>query len=544
MYQKKNCIKILFGLLKKAALIFFITILMSSSVYADSGVLNEAKQLVKNYYVNDVPETAINSAATMDELVKALSDPHSKYFTGEEYEQFISSINNDFSGIGVHIDMVTEGVRVISVIDNTPALKAGIKEGDIITEADGHSLAGVSSEEAVSYITGESGTTVHLKVKRDNTVLSFDIVREKITDTTVKGLNLKSGAAYINVSSFGEKTSKEFGAEVLKLEKQYVSGYIIDLRNNGGGFLKTATDMAGYFLSGKPALLTKDKQGNENTYFASTSTAKIDKPVVFLINGYSASASEILSAAVKDHKKAFIVGTKSYGKGTVQSMFPLSDGGVLKLTVQKFFSPFGNVIDKAGVLPDLEAEDADPLLIGELLLSSSNGRADKKGFVKLSLSGREFEIDLSLARQPGYLKAYNKIIDSALLSGTVSIGEQGGFTLLSGNTPDEKLTAIYPRFVRLPDLDSVPVDKKFTIKFSSAVDALSIKNGDIELVDAASGERIPLSFENIDDLSIKAVPGTNLVPGQAYYFLVNDLVKSKDSQTLSKGVITKVSVEQ
>lgn len=540
MYQLTGNKRRIFSILKKAAAVLLILVLMSSTAYAGTGVQDEARQIIKNYFVNDVPPS-IDTASSIKDMVDALGDVHSQYFTKAEYEDFVNGINNNFSGIGVHIDMAPLGVKVISVIDNSPAYKAGFMEGDIIIEADGHVLAGLSTEEAVSYIKGETGTTVHLKVKRGDAVNTYDVVRAVITDTTVAGKMLKNKAAYINVSSFGEKTSEEFGAELEKLKKENPDGYIIDLRNNPGGFLNTAISMAGYFIKGQPALLTRDRFDEENTYYASSSVDKIDKPVVFLINEYSASASEILSGAVKDYKAAFIVGSNSYGKGSVQSMFPLSDGSVLKLTVMKFFSPLGNTIDKVGIAPDLNSLEADPEAIAELLLSTSSGRMDRRGYLKLTLGGREFEIDLKLARLPGYLEAFNRIIDSA---SDIKVGTIDGWDNISVSIPSDRWNALYPGFQKLANLDEVPVDKKFTIKFSSPVDAGSIKSDDIELVDATTGERVPLSFENVGDSDIKATPEKSLTLGASYYILVNDSIRSKDMQAMSTGVISLVTVQR
>lgn len=531
-----------FNILSRLLVIVLALALISPRAYAASSTMSEAKEIIKAYYVKDIPDSLLDSASSVDEMVNSLGDPHSSYFTADEYKEFTNSINNTFSGIGIYLDIVPEGIKVVSVIENSPAKEAGIVEGDIITEAGGVSLSGMSSEEAVTYVKGPDGTSVHLSVKRGDSVLSYDVVRRAITEPTVTG-GMIGNLAYIELYTFGEDTSVEFGKLLSDLKKNNPSGYIIDLRNNPGGYLLTAVDLAGYFIPGNPALLVRDRSGYQDTYSAPSTYEPFDKPVVFLINGNSASASEILTSAVKDYKKAFVIGSTSYGKGTVQSMFQLSDGSVLKITVYNFFSPLGNIIDKVGITPDLETGYADPLKAAELLLGDSSGSSDKTGYIKVGIEGQSFEIDLKKAELPGYKEAYSCIMDKAAKDEEIYLGTNSGWSQLSGTDSSALWQACFPGYDETPSITNVPVDKRFTINFSSDIDASSLKDGDIQLVDMEDGKDVVLSFENVDAKSIKALPEADLKAGGRYMLFINDSIRSKDGASLPKGVITYITVQ-
>lgn len=406
---------------------FAVTMFFNKAWAAENSILDEGRKIIKNYYVESVSEDILKGE-NIQEMVKALNDPYSSYFTKREYSDFVNGINNEFCGIGIRIDVVPEGIKVVSLIEGSPAAQAGLKSGDIIIEADGKAFAGLPSEKVVVYIRGEENTTVKLKIKRGQEILNFDIIRKKISLPTVIGKVLDSHLAYIGVNSFGMDTASEFSKTLSKVKLNNPQGYIIDLRNNPGGYLSTAIQLAGYFIGDKPALKISGRNGKMRTYYAVNMDNKIDKPVVFLINGNSASASEILSAAVKDYKKAFFIGTNTYGKGVAQSMFSLSDGSVLKLTTERFYSPFGKVIHKVGISPDFEVEDevgdakqdnVDSLKVAELLIGKFNETIDKNDFTKVSINGWDFEVDGRLAKNIKYKSSYDYIINKANTEGAV-----------------------------------------------------------------------------------------------------------------------------
>lgn len=356
-----------------------------ADIFSDQS-LNEGRYLIENYYVEDAGDTAL-SKDNLKDMVKDLKDPYSTYMSAEEYNNFVNSINNKFYGIGVNIEMIAEGVKVLSVMEKSSALEAGIQPGDIIIEANGKSLSGLSSEAAVSYIRGEEGTYVELKIKRGQTTFVKKVERREISLPTVTGKVLDKHIGYIGLSSFGENTPTEFKEQLEKLSMAKVDSFIIDLRFNSGGYTSSAFDIAGYFIGNNPVMGIKAKSEETEVVNAVDHGYTIDKPVVFLINEYSASASEILSAAVKDYKKAVFIGENTYGKGVAQSIFQLSDGSYLKLTVYKFYSPNGKEINKIGIKPDIEVKDEgesaqDSLAVARVLLGASSQNVYKLGVVR------------------------------------------------------------------------------------------------------------------------------------------------------------------
>jgi carboxyl-terminal processing protease len=366
-------------------------------------VLKAGKQLIQNYYIEELSKEQLNAADNIDSLVKSLNDPYSAYFTEKEYNDFTGSLNHSFAGIGVQVDSSEEGIKIVSVFEKTPAEEAGLKAGDIIIEADGRSLKGLATEEATTYIRGKAGTKVNLKIKRGQTVLSFDVERRQIVLPTVEGSILDNHIGYITITSFGETTGTEFMKVLDNLRAKSPDSYIIDLRYNPGGYMDVAFDIAGYFVGDSVASRIQARNGESETYAGVKQDYIIDKPLIFLINGYSASASEILSAAVKDYKKAFFIGEKTYGKGVGQSMFKLPDNSYLKLTTFSFVSPNGISINEVGVSPDIVIKDdpktnIDSLAAARILFSGLNA-ADKSGLVKVSLSQRDFQIKIDTAKK-------------------------------------------------------------------------------------------------------------------------------------------------
>lgn len=235
----------------------FITV----NVSASENVLVKIKEIFKQYYIEKVP-SEVYEAETVEDAVELLGDPYTKYFSSEEYKAFLDSIDMKFVGIGIHLEMVPEGVKVIDVIKNSPAEEAGLKEKDIIISADEHSLSGVTDEEARNYILGKEGTTVNLKIKRQDSVLNFTVERREIKTPTAIGTVINKHIGYIELNSFGNDTAKEFYSELQKLKNQKVDSYIIDLRNNPGGYMHAALDIGGYFIGEKTAMIVEDKGKN------------------------------------------------------------------------------------------------------------------------------------------------------------------------------------------------------------------------------------------------------------------------------------------
>jgi carboxyl-terminal processing protease len=395
-----------------------------------TSALEQGREIIKDYYLETVPDSVLN-APTLTDIVNGLNDPYSHYFTAEEYTNFVNSINNSFCGIGITMDIVPDGAKVLSVIDASPAEAAGVQVGDIITEADGHLLAGLTNDEIVSYIRGTEGTTIDLKLERGQTSLEFKIVRQQINLPTVAGKILNNNIGYIDLASFGDTTASEFSSVLNTMPN--VNSYIVDLRNNGGGYISTAQDIAGYFIGNNPLVKLTDKTGTTEVISALNHNVISNKPIIFLVNENTASASEILSAAVKDYDNAYFIGTKTYGKGVAQCMYPLTDGSVLKLTTYKFVSPKGNEINKVGITPDLVLDDKaanaiDPLQMAEVLLSGSPSSSDETGVTKLDLGSKSFEISPQILQDSAYTQTVNYLMNNVVSADNEYIWNNGQWT--------------------------------------------------------------------------------------------------------------------
>ena len=324
--------------------------------------LEDIQSLIdKNFYFED------DEQQLQDGIVKGymegLDDPYSVYYTAEEYASFMEDTEGEYVGIGVQVsqDADTKVITVVKVFDG-PAKDAGIEAEDIVTEVDGIDVSNMDIDSVVDKIRGVEGTEVTVTVYRgsDGEDHDFTMNRKKVENPTVEYKMLDNNIGYIEVSSFYEVTGDQYIEAVESLEKQGMEGLIVDLRNNGGGLLETAVDMLDYMLPAGKLVYTEDKDGNVTSEYTSTDEEQFTKPLAILVNGYSASASEIFAGAIKDYGTGTLVGTNTFGKGIVQRLFPLDDGSAIKLTIAKYFTPNGNDIHEVGIKPDIEvALDAD-----------------------------------------------------------------------------------------------------------------------------------------------------------------------------------------
>ncbi|MGI5921551.1 MAG: S41 family peptidase [Syntrophomonadaceae bacterium] len=332
-------------------LILAICLSLPLAAFAQDNIAPEVKEIISHYYV-DVPAAGVLQAATVDGVLAALNDPYSEYFTAQEYQDFIASLDEEFCGVGIYINLVSDGVEVVSVIKDSPAEAAGIKSGDIITRVDGKTLAGMASEEAAALLRGPAGSRVQLTIKRDHRTFAVSVTRRQIDVPTVTGELIKGHTGYIDIKTFGVNTGVEFGKVLEDLNRQGAKNWIIDLRDNPGGYLDSACEVAGYFIGNQTLIKMQTRDGWMD--LPAVSRAKtIDKPVTILINENSASSAEVVAAAVKDYNKGTLIGKNTFGKGTIQKIFELSNGDVLKLTVARFYSPQKHEINHVGIAPDL-----------------------------------------------------------------------------------------------------------------------------------------------------------------------------------------------
>ena len=337
------------------------TALSKNDLYEKIDLFGEVLENIKKDYVDDVDQAEIMDAA-INGVLQSL-DPYSAYMSPELFKEMQTDTRGQFGGLGIEIGMEAGVVKVISPIDDTPAAKAGIKAGDYIVKIGLEQVQGKSLMEAVKLMRGPVGTSIDLTVRRKNVKkpLEFKITRRVIEVKSVSSaiISEDKNLGYIRLKSFNENSDKQFLKTIKKLEQNSkIKGYVLDLRNNPGGLLTQAINITDFFLDDGEIVSTKGRKISETRKFFARRGDEINgKPVVVLINNGSASASEIFAGALKDHKRAIILGENSYGKGSVQSIIPLRNGGGIRLTISKYYLPSGKSISEVGVTPDIFVEE-------------------------------------------------------------------------------------------------------------------------------------------------------------------------------------------
>jgi carboxyl-terminal processing protease len=330
-----------------------------SSRYENLDAFTEVMYLIEKNYVEEVENKTLVDGAIKG-MLQGL-DPHSTYFTEKEYKDFQVETKGEFGGLGITIGMRDNILTVIAPIEDTPAFRAGLRAGDQIIKIEDNSTNGLSLEDAVSKLRGKPGTAVKITIHRNNIPKPFDvtITRAIIKVRAVKYDMIGKDVAYIRVTQFKEDVSGEVKSAIEDLRKSKYKGVIVDLRNNPGGLLSEAINVSSIFLpSGKEIVYTKDRTGRDQHFKSTSFSLKDEKnPLVVLVNEGSASASEIFSGAIQDYKRGILVGRKTYGKASVQSIIPLRDGSAVKLTTAKYYTPKGRMIHDIGIEPDLNVEE-------------------------------------------------------------------------------------------------------------------------------------------------------------------------------------------
>lgn len=320
-------------------------------------------QLIDDYFYFETEDESEREEYLYKGLLESLDDPYSVYYTAKEYDEMMTTSTGSYEGIGVSIqqDPETKILTVIRVFKGSGAEDAGVLPEDKIIAVDGRELNGEDVSEVVTWIKGTPGTTVNVTFYRPSTKeeLELTIERRKIDNSTVTYAMKDNGIGYIEVTDFYEATADQFSMAIDDLQAQGMKGLIVDLRNNPGGYVRTVVKMCDRILSEGTIVYTKDKNDNILEQYEADDAESLELPMVVLINGNSASASEIFAGCMKDHGKATLVGTTTYGKGIVQQVIPLEDGSAVKLTIAKYFTPNGNDIHKLGIEPDEEVELPD-----------------------------------------------------------------------------------------------------------------------------------------------------------------------------------------
>lgn len=315
--------------------------------------LNKYRKIIDKYYLGDVDEEKLKEGAIKG-YIEGLGDKYSEYISKEDMEDYMADTTGNFVGIGIYMvqDTKSNKIMVLSPIKGGPAEKAGIQPGDYIISVDDVDYAGDQMSVAANKIKGEAGTTVKIKILRDSETKEYELKREKITVNPVEGKVLDNNIGYLEFSSFDDGTAEEFKNKYEELQKQGITSLIIDLRNNGGGIVKEALEIADYILNKDDVILYEVDKNDKETVEKSTNDPIINMPIVVLTNGNTASSSEILAGALKDHGKATIVGEKTYGKGVIQQLLTLPDGSGLKITSEEYLTPNKTKINGIGIEPD------------------------------------------------------------------------------------------------------------------------------------------------------------------------------------------------
>ena len=358
--------------MKKTILFFTIIILTflnlnysysksTNELYEKIDLFSEVLETIKQEYVDEIDQAEVMDSA-INGVLQSL-DPYSAYMSPKSFEGMQTDTKGEFGGLGIEIGMESGVVKVIAPIDDTPAAKAGIKAGDYIVRINNEQVQGKSLTEAVELMRGPVGTEINLTVRRRNEkkVLEFKIKRAVIEVKSVEAkiIGDEKEIGYLRLKSFNENSDKQLLSYINNFEKNSkLNGYILDLRNNPGGLLTQAINITDFFLDDGEIVSTKGRKINETRRFFSRKGDEISgKPLIVIINQGSASASEIVSGALKDHKRAIILGENTYGKGSVQSIIPLKNGGGIRLTISKYYLPSGKSISDVGVQPDIFVEE-------------------------------------------------------------------------------------------------------------------------------------------------------------------------------------------
>ena len=345
-----------------------VFVLGSSSENTSTTSINAIQSIIDKYYLGEQDKKQMNEGAIKG-YVAGLGDPYSEYITSSEMEEYTTQLLGNYVGIGIYMIENEEYnmVQVLAPIVGSPAYEAGILPGDLIKSIDGVDYTASEMTAAANEIKGKEGTNVKLTIIRNNETIELELTRRTVITNPINSKLLENNIGYLEVTSFDQKTGAEFKQKFEELKQQGIKSLIIDLRNNGGGLVSEALEIADYITEkGETLLITVNKNGKEEKTKASQKPI-VNMPVVVLTNENSASASEILAGALKDLNKATIVGTKTYGKGVIQQILTLKDGSGLKLTIEEYFTPNKNKINKLGIEPDevveLPESVKNPLLL-------------------------------------------------------------------------------------------------------------------------------------------------------------------------------------
>ncbi|HEX2056088.1 MAG TPA: S41 family peptidase [Nitrospiraceae bacterium] len=326
----------------------------ASETYEELKTFSEVLTQVQKHYVDETKVKDLVQGAIRGML--STLDPHSAYMTADMYKEMQVETKGEFGGVGIQIGVKENRLAVIAPIEGTPAYRAGIKAGDFITKVNDEPTKDLTLMDAVQKMRGPKGTKVHLTIQRDGATdpMVFSLVRDTIKIESVKSRIIDNTIGYVRLTQFQEATGRDLSRALKQFREQKVQGTVLDLRNNPGGLLTAAVDVSEQFVgNGKLIVYTKGREGKKDEWFSKTKETLEDYPMIILVNEGSASASEIVAGALQDWGRAVIVGTTTFGKGSVQTILPLGDGSGLRLTTAKYYTPKGRSIQSTGITPDI-----------------------------------------------------------------------------------------------------------------------------------------------------------------------------------------------
>ena len=363
--------------MKKKFILISLTILLfifskislaanDENIYDKIDLFGEVLDKINKEYVEEIDQSDAMDAA-INGVLQSL-DPYSAYMSPQTFKEMETETSGKFGGLGIEVGMEFGVVKVITPMDDSPAEREGVKAGDYIVKINGIQVQGKTLSEAVELMRGPVGSKLEITIRRKGVkkALIFEITREIIEIKSVKSKIIDDSVGYIRLTAFNENSSKQIRNKIKKFKKNKINKYVLDLRNNPGGLLSQAVKISDFFLDNGEIVSTKSRKSSENRkYFAKKGDIINGETLVVLINYGSASASEIVAGALKDHKRAILIGKNSYGKGSVQSIIPLKNKGAIRLTISKYYLPSGKSISGTGITPDIEvAESSDEFRIG------------------------------------------------------------------------------------------------------------------------------------------------------------------------------------
>lgn len=326
----------------------------------NEGIVDEVYETLKDHWVNATDQEIDFDSALVNGMISGLSDPHSEHFTTDEASSFNENVSGNIQGIGIGYSPVEKGIMITKVYDDSPALKADLKVGDIITKADDHDLSGLETEEVKSYVRGEEGTKVSLTLLRGQEILTKEVTRQALDTSTFYEIRKVNGVSfgYIELTTFGVDTASQVESALKKFKEKQIDTLVLDLRDNGGGYLTAAEKILDlFFTSNEVIYQMQEKNDSAKKYYASSDTQYTFTNGYILVNDNTASASELTAGALQSEKGFKLIGKQTYGKGTAQTQKTLSDGSVLKYTYAKWMIPDGTCINDKGLTPDIEVDN-------------------------------------------------------------------------------------------------------------------------------------------------------------------------------------------